>query len=114
ISGKMRRTPLEYHRINSIITIFSGRGEESDWLKNMRVDPDHVTVKHGFHSFVPRIEYITDYKVKLDIIRWYVVEHPRSAKFLFGWRPKSDDPETSDFTHMLNSMVMIRLYQKDE
>ena len=33
ISGKKRKTPLEYHRIDGIITIFSGRGNESGWNK---------------------------------------------------------------------------------
>ena len=114
ISGKIRRTPLEYHWIDDDITIFSGRGEESDWLKNLRVNPNDVIVRHGFHSFQPHIEFITSYKDKLKIIKWYVIEHKRSAKFLFGWRPKIDDPETTDFSKMLDSLVIIRLKHKDE
>ena len=31
-TGKKRRTPLEYHWIDGIMTIFSGRGENSGWL----------------------------------------------------------------------------------
>jgi len=114
ISGKIRRTPLEYHWIDNVITIFSGRGEESDWLKNLRVNPNDVIVRHGFHSFQPHIEFITSYKDKLKIIKWYVIEHKRSAKFLFGWRPKIDDPETTDFSKMLDSLVIIRFKHKYE
>ncbi len=114
ISGKIRRTPLEYHWIDNVITIFSGRGEDSDWLKNLRANPNDVMIKHGFHSFQPRIEFITAHDDKLNTIKWYVTEHKRSAKFLFGWRPKIDDPETTDFTKMLDSLVIVRLYRKKE
>lgn len=114
ISGKNRRTPLEYHWINDVITIFSGRSEDSDWLKNLRANPNDVMIKHGFHSFQPRIEFITAHDDKLNTIKWYVTEHKRSAKFLFGWRPKIDDPDTIDFTMLLNSLVMIRLFHQNE
>jgi deazaflavin-dependent oxidoreductase (nitroreductase family) len=113
-SGKIRRTPLEYHWIDDIITIFSGRGENSDWLKDLRANPDDVIVKHGFHSFQPRIELINIYEDKLNIIKWYVSEHKRLAKYLFGWNPKSDDLDTIDFTKMLDSLVMIKLHYKNE
>ena len=113
-TGKIRRTPLEYHWIDDIITIFSGRGEDSDWLKNLRANPDDAIVKHGFHSFKPQIEIITAYEEKLNTLKWYVTKHKRSAKFLFGWEPKSDDPDTTDFTKLLDTLVMIRLNRIDE
>ena len=71
-------------------------------------------VRHGFHSFQPRIEFITSYEDKLNIIKWYVIEHKRSAKFLFGWEPKIDDLNTTDFTKLLDSLVIVRLYRKNE
>ncbi|MHA1985189.1 MAG: nitroreductase/quinone reductase family protein [Promethearchaeota archaeon] len=114
ISGKIRRTPLEYHWIDNVITIFSGRGDDSDWLKNLRANPNDAKVKHGFHSFKPKLEFISAYEDKLKIIKWYVAEHKRSAKFLFGWRPTSDDPKTMDFSKMLDSLVMIRLHRREE
>ncbi len=113
-SGKLRRTPLEYHWIDDVITIFSGRGEDSDWLKNVRANPDNVWVKHGFHSFQSRVEILTDEKDKLSIIRWYVVKHPKAAKFLFGWNPRIDDPDITDFSKLLNSIAIIHLYRQTE
>ena len=41
VTGKKRKTPLEYHRIDQVITVFSSRGEETGWVKNMRFNPDH-------------------------------------------------------------------------
>jgi deazaflavin-dependent oxidoreductase (nitroreductase family) len=108
ITGKKRRTPLEYHWIDGVITIFSGRGEEAGWLKNIRANPDDVWVRYGFHSFKPRVEIITDENNKLKIFKWYVNKHSRSSKLLFGWNRKLDDPETTDFSKMLNIVTLVR------
>ncbi|MHA1534300.1 MAG: nitroreductase/quinone reductase family protein [Promethearchaeota archaeon] len=54
ITGKKRRTPLEYRRIEGIITIFSSRGEDAGWMKNIRAHPYALIVRHGFHRFQPR------------------------------------------------------------
>ena len=107
-TGKKRKTPLEYHRIEGVITIFSGRGESAGWLKNIRVNPESIWVRHGFHSFQPRVKFVLDDNDKLDIIKWYVVNHKRSAKFLFGWNPKLDNPETINFSKMLNIITILQ------
>jgi len=111
-TGKKRRTPLEYHRIDQSITIFSSRGEEAGWVKNIHANPDHILVRHGFHSFRPRVEFIIDENQKLEIIKWYVKNHGKSAKMLFGWDRKFDDPETTDFSNMLKMLGIIRLHPK--
>jgi len=113
-TGKKRRTPLEYHWIDRIITIFSGRGEDSGWLKNMRANPASVWVRHGFHSFPARVEFMSNENDKLKIIRWYVVKHSRSAKMLFGWNKKIDDPESSDFSKLLTTISIIQLFRKEK
>ncbi|MHA2289244.1 MAG: nitroreductase family deazaflavin-dependent oxidoreductase [Promethearchaeota archaeon] len=113
-TGKKRRTPLEYHRIDQIITIFSSRGEEAGWVKNMRKNPNNVFIKYGFHSFIPRVEFITDESQKLEIIKWYVINHGKSARMLFGWDRKFDDPETTDFSKLLSIISIIRLYPKSD
>ena len=109
ITGKKRRTPLEYHWIDDKITIFSGRGEDAGWLKNVRANPNAVWVRHGFHFFKPRVEFVMDKNEILSIIKWYVINHKRSAKLLFGWDPKLDDPETADFSNLLKIITIIRL-----
>jgi len=113
-SGKKRRTPLEYHRIDEVITIFSARGEESSWVKNIRANPESVWLRHGFHSFQARIEFVNDKIKKLNIIKWYVVKHSKSAKMIFGWNSKTDNPETTDFSNLLHMISIIRLYPKLE
>lgn len=112
-TGKNQRTPLEYHWIDRIMTIFSGRGEDSGWLKNIRANPDSVWIRHGFHSFPTRVEFISHEDDKRKIIRWYVEEHSRSAKMLFGWNKKIDDPESSDFSKLLDTVSIIQLFHKE-
>jgi len=112
-TGKKRRTPLEYHWIQGNMTIFSGRGEDSGWLKNIQANPDSVWVRHGFHSFPTRAEFMWNENDKLKIIKWYVVNHSRSAKMLFGWNNKIDDPESSDFSKLLSTVSIIQLFHKE-
>ena len=113
-TGKKRRTPLEYRRIDGIITIFSSRGEAAGWLKNIRAHPDALLVRHGFHCFKPQVEFVTNEEQKLEIMKWYVVNHGKAAKMLFGWMQKVDDPETTDFSKMLTMITIIRLHHSSD
>lgn len=113
-TGKKRRTPLEYHRIEGIITIFSSLGEDAGWMKNIQVNPDSLLVRHGFHRFQPQVEIVRDMDEKLRILKMYILKHGRSSKMLFGWNPKTDDPETTDFTNLLKLITIVKLHrQKD-
>ncbi|MFX1476881.1 MAG: nitroreductase/quinone reductase family protein [Promethearchaeota archaeon] len=112
-TGKVRRTPLEYRRYEDTITIFAARGENATWVKNLRSNPDDVSVFYGFHHFKPRIEFISDIDKKITIMKWYVTKFSKAAKMLFGWDPKKDDLETIDFSKLVNLISIIFLH-KDE
>jgi deazaflavin-dependent oxidoreductase (nitroreductase family) len=111
-TGKMRKTPLEYRKIDDIITIFSARGENSDWLKNLRANPDFAHVRYGFHKFKPEIEFVDDYEEKLHIIKYYIANYQKAAKMLFGWNPAKDDLDTIDLITLTNLISIIRLHRK--
>ena len=108
-SGKRCVATLEYHRINGVVHIFSGRGKKSDWFKNLRENPDKVSVKLGFHSSKPEIEIIDDSKEKLEVIRWYVKAHPTYARYLFGWNRSTDDPKSGILEPLVDLIPIIRL-----
>ncbi len=112
-TGKMRRTPLEYRRYEGTIVIFAARGENASWVKNMRSNPDDVSVMYGFHHFKPRVDYISDINQKLIIMKWYVMNFGKAAKMLFGWDPKNDDSNTTDFSNLTNLLTIVLLH-KDE
>lgn len=111
VTGKTRRTPVEYHWIHDIIHVFSGRGEQADWIKNMRANPDQIWVRHGFHWFHATPEFVERHSEKDEILKWYVENHPRAAKMLFGWNPKQDDSETADLSPLINLITVVRLHK---
>ena len=111
ITGKTRRTPLEYHRIEQDITVFSSWGEEAGWVKNIRANPDALMIRHGFHHFQPKVEIVGNTDEKLRIMKWYLVNHGRSSKTLFGWNPRTDDPETTDYTNLLKMITIVKLHR---
>ncbi len=83
-------------------------------MKNIRAHPDSLLVRRGFHRFQPQVEFVTNEEQKLEIMKWYVVNHEKAAKMLFGWKPKTDDPETTDFTNLLKLISIVKLErQKD-
>lgn len=113
-TGKVRRTPLEYRRYEGTIIIFASRGEDSTWIKNMRSNPEDVSVMYGFHHFKPHIEFVSDINQKLTIMKWYVANFGKAAKMLFGWDPKKDDPETIDFTKLINLITIVYLHKDNK
>jgi len=106
-TGRKRNTPVEYHWNDGVIIIFSGRGEESDWMKNIRANPDQVWVRHGFHHFKARVEFVSEEDLG-KIMKWYSKKHPKAAKMLVGWDPKKDDPETADFSKLTKLRTAVR------
>jgi deazaflavin-dependent oxidoreductase (nitroreductase family) len=110
-SGKMRKTPLEYRKKDGVVTIVSARGEKSDWLQNLRANPDEARVRCGFHRFTPRLEFIDNFEEKDHFIKYYVKNYGRAAKMLFGWNSKTDDPDTTDFSTLVNSITIICLHE---
>lgn len=112
-TGKKRRTPLEYRRYEEVITIFSARGEDSTWVKNIRANPDQVFVTKGFRHFKVGIEIISDIEQKKDIMKWYVTKFKKSAKALFGWNPKQDSLDTFDFSKLINLISIFKIYKEE-
>ena len=92
----------------------------NEWLENLakerckvvRLRDKRYTI-HPFAATLPLVPQIFEESFKeidkLDIIKWYVTKHSKSAKFLFGWNPKFDDPEATDFSKMLKTVTIIRL-----
>jgi deazaflavin-dependent oxidoreductase (nitroreductase family) len=111
ITGKKRRTPVEYHRVEDVITIISARGLDAGWLKNIQTNPSDVYIRKGFRGFKPRVEIINSENKKLDFLYWYVKNCGKSAKMLFGWDPKNDTIESTDFSRMVKAMTIVQAHE---
>ncbi len=110
-TGKTRRNPLEYHRINGIIHVAAARGNKTDWVRNIRANPGNVQAQVGFKKFIPRIEILEDIPNTIKFIEWMVKNIPSEAKIGFGWNPKEDAIERSDFTPLAELLTVIRLHE---
>ena len=108
-TGRKRITSLEYHRWKGRISIVAGRGRKADWYRNMKANPDSVRVQVGFSKFKPEIHFLESQEEKLEMMKWYVQKHSRSAQFLFGWDPQRDNPETTDLTYLVSVVEIVRL-----
>jgi deazaflavin-dependent oxidoreductase (nitroreductase family) len=108
--SRIRRiNPLEYRMRDGVIHIFSARGKNADWFKNMMAKPKSVLVKVRFRSFTPEIIVIKKINEKEDILRWYISKYSRAAKFLFGWDTGKDDPEKTNISSILKFIEIVQL-----
>ncbi|MFX0094655.1 MAG: nitroreductase family deazaflavin-dependent oxidoreductase [Candidatus Hodarchaeota archaeon] len=107
-SGKKRNNPLTYFRINKTIHIFAGFGKKSDWFKNMIANPDSVYVQVGFRKFHVNTVVLEGAELE-EVLRWRAKKHSGFLKIGFGWNSKQDNPETADFSSLIELMKVIRL-----
>jgi len=110
-TGKTYRTPVEFHRINEVIHITAGRGEKTDWVRNIRANPENLRVQVGFGSFQPRVEIVENILEKEKFIEWMIKNIPREAEMSFGWNRKKDDLKYTDLTPLANFLTIIRLHK---
>jgi deazaflavin-dependent oxidoreductase (nitroreductase family) len=106
-TGKRRRNPVEFFKIDDIIYIVSGYGQKAFWFRNMVAYPDEVYVQVGFRSFHADIEILEDEALE-EFFRWMVVRKPKYSKAGFGWDP-NDDPNQTDFSYIASIMCVIKL-----
>jgi len=110
-TGRRRRTPLEYHKVNGVIHLLSSRGDKADWIRNIRAYPEDVWVQVGFRSFRARVEIIQDISEIEGFMRWYSRNHPNLARAFYGWDAERDDADTADFSSFAENLTLVRVYR---
>ncbi|MHA1168948.1 MAG: nitroreductase family deazaflavin-dependent oxidoreductase [Candidatus Hodarchaeales archaeon] len=113
-TGKTRRNPVEFHRVDGTIVITAGRGEKTDWVRNIRANPDKVRVQVGFRSFKPRVEILDDISEKIKFLEWMTINLSKEAQMGFGWDPENDRIENADFTPLANFLTVIKLHKPEK
>ena len=109
---KLRRTPVEYFKIDGVIHIVAGYGLNAHWFQNIRSNPEKVTVQVGFRSFHPKIEILEGDRLE-EFFKWMVRKNPKYSSYGFGWDPKTDDPDTADFSYISKAMRVIKLHKRE-
>ncbi len=110
-TGKTRRNPLEFHKINGVIHIAAARGEKTDWVRNIRANPEKVRVQVGFRNFQPKVEIVEEISEKVKFIEWMIKTIPREAEMGFGWNSKEDNLDDTDLTPLAEFMTIVRLHK---
>ena len=111
-TGRARITPVEYRKKDGVVHVVAARGSKAHWFKNMKSNPDDINIKISFKKYPIRFEIINDINEKNELFVWYVSNFPKSAKTLFGWDPKKDNPQTTDFTTFSKLVEVVKLYPK--
>ncbi|NPD89730.1 MAG: nitroreductase family deazaflavin-dependent oxidoreductase [Asgard group archaeon] len=111
-SGLERITPIEHQIIDGVIHIFVGRGNKADWFRNMKADPDDVSIKKGFKKYPVKFEIIEEKEEIVKVFKWFVTNVPILPRFVFGWRKRKDDVNTVDFSFIADKLSVIKLHKK--
>lgn len=110
VSGKRRDTPIGYVRIDETIHVFSGWGRSADWFKNMQAHPDEVFLQVGLKRFPARYEVVEEPAALETTLEHLVTQNPKGAKMLFGWDPQTDRFKTSDFSMVIEKVLVVRFF----
>ncbi len=108
-SGKRRSFPVGYFRIDGGTYVFSAWGEKANWYKNLVQNPEELYVQMGFRRYHAHAQVIRNPAELKSILARFVLESPRDANTMMGWDASRDDPETSDFSMMMEKVLIVRI-----
>lgn len=107
-TGRLRSTPIGYFLIGGVVHVFSAWGKSSNWYKNWSADPSEVQIQIGMRRRKARAEILSDPAEIQRTIEQFIRESPQMAKYVFGWDPQSDRIESSDFSAVIQHVLVIR------
>ncbi len=107
-SKKMRDTPIGYFRIDGDIYLFSAWSKNANWYQNMVAEPSHVTLQIGFRRFHALPEFVEEPSQRKRVYEQLVLQNPQGAKLLLDWDPNTDRLENTDFSVMIEKVLVVR------
>jgi deazaflavin-dependent oxidoreductase (nitroreductase family) len=111
-SGKLRSTPIGFFRIRGLIYLFSAWGKGTGWYKNMVANPGDIWIQIGMRKFSACAEALENPTEIQEILDHFVTESPAQAHYLFGWEPGRDQMSYTDFTEVINRVLIVRFIEK--
>ncbi len=111
-SKQLRYFPVGYFRIAGQIHLLSGWGKETNWYKNILVNPEQVWLQVGLRRFPVRAHILQDPAEIKRTIETLVSESPSDAQRLFGWDPQHDRVEAADFSPMIDRVLFVKFTER--
>ncbi len=109
-SGSRRDTPIGFFRIDGVIHVFTGWGMNAAWYRNIQAHPGEVSLQIGLKRFPVTAETVQDPQAVQQALEKLVAQDPQGAKMLMGWDPSADRAETSDFSMMVEKVLVVRFH----
>ena len=111
-SHRLRRFPVGYFSIGGDFYLISSWGKDSNWYKNLKANPDDVSLQVGFRTFPVRAQVLKDPEEIKYTVERLVTESPGSAQRLFGWDPQSDQISSSDFSPIVEKVLFVKFVNR--
>ena len=107
-SGKTRYTPIGYFTIGGEKYLFSAWGRKTGWYRNLTANPGAVTILIGIKKHSVRPVEITVPDIINQTLEKLIIESPEVAKYLFGWDPQTDQISQSDFSPIIERVLIMK------
>jgi deazaflavin-dependent oxidoreductase (nitroreductase family) len=105
-SGKPRVVPLQYEEIGGKIHLGSSRGEQADWVKNIRAN-SKVEVRVRARRFTGTAEVITDAVRIADFLEVRLQRHPRMVGAMLGGEGISGAPDRKALERYAGNLSLV-------
>ena len=110
-SGKPRVVPLQYEEIGGKIHLGSSRGEQADWVRNIRANPN-VEVRVKARRFTGTAEVITDAARIADFLEVRLQRHPRMVGAMLGREGISGAPNREALERYAGNLSLVVIAPK--
>jgi deazaflavin-dependent oxidoreductase (nitroreductase family) len=111
-SGLPRRAVVGYHTLEEHKVIYSGRGDQSDWYRNLTQNP-LVTIQSRDGVEHMRAQRITDPETLYSILRTLAVSKPRAYGLYLRFLG-TDNPTVETLSTQAEHFYVIRLTPTEE
>lgn len=110
-TGNWRTTPLQYEQIGEAYYVGAARGIKSDWLRNIRENPQ-VRVRVGSKHFQALAEIVEDPLQIADFLMLKFQQHPRFVGTIMQLEGYPKNPDRTDLEAYARKRVMVVLKEQ--
>lgn len=111
-TGKKRRTPTLHNTFyTNVITLYSARGKNADWIRNIRAQKEKIVfIYKGFKRYRAKAIFVDEPEERIKHLQ-YFCENYNGAKFVFGYNKKKHEDifKTEDFRLFAQTLEFVQI-----